>query len=50
MMIFFDASNGHRTKQEVLQQVAQFDLVVSAKGFFNIDRRFAVAVSSLAEL
>lgn len=37
----------HNSKQEFLTQLSQFDIVVDAMGFFDIDRRFIAAVSSL---
>lgn len=34
-------------KQEILMQLSQLDIVIIARGFFAVDRRFIAAVSTL---
>lgn len=44
MLLFFVTNDVHKTKQEVLQQISKFDIIITAKGFFHVDRRFIAAV------
>lgn len=34
----------HHAKQDILAQLAKFDITINARGFFDIDRRFIAAV------
>ena len=35
----------HKAKQEVLKQILQLEILIGAKGFFEIDRKFLAGVS-----
>lgn len=37
----------YNAKQEILMQVKQLDIVIVARGFFEVDRKFISAVSPL---
>lgn len=37
----------HNAKEELLMQVSNFDIVIDARGFFNINRQFIASVSKV---
>lgn len=44
-----DNAETHNAKQELIEQINKFNICISAKGFFNLDRGFIAAVSNWHE-
>lgn len=45
-----DDDDLHNAKQEILAQLSKFDITITARGFFDIDRRFIAAVRRFEHL
>lgn len=41
-----DNADTHNAKQELLEQMMNFDIAIKAKGFFGLDRPFLATVSN----
>lgn len=41
-----DNADTHNAKQELIEQLMNFDIAIRAEGFFRLDRRFLATVSN----
>lgn len=41
-----DNNRLHNAKEEILTQITKLNIVINAKGFFEVDRQFMAAVGS----